>query len=648
MNSAERTELERLLSSLFDDGLNADEARRLNELLGGDVACRQLYLRYVDLHSRLMHHPRLPRLAELESTPAVVEHRRAPTASAAPSGLLAEHAAERFVSRPSPTWPAYVFTALATLAASLVIQIAWMRTTAERRGANPGTAAAPTAALPAVVRVADVPTTTPLAVPAPTGNATAKGPVVAAVPNTVDPKLAAPTAVAVPVVGPVAAPAAPVVPATLVAGTVVRKEAVEYVATVLRTVDCDWGEGRILERGMRLLPGLVRLRSGSATIRVDGGSELILSGPAMLELASCTSATLLAGRVLFRSDDAAERFDLRTPHSRMVDYGTEYAVVVNARGEELHVFDGEVVRTAKEAAAGVAELSVSAGEARQFASAADRLGQTVPLDSKRLQTIPRSPTDVGGDATATLWAYEPFDYVDTRLPSRVSGTGGSGWSGGWSAVGKSDDLSDFRLAPGMKRGNVATGTKGGSLNTFRRAAMSRRLEKPVLTDGEGLFYFSVLVRCNERKPLGGRPCDVQFILFDDDRPAPQHKLSASLSWSTGTLSVCWEGGGVNASLPVEMNKTYLLVGKIVASARRPDQAFLRLYGQKQLVTAEEPAQWTVVSRPVYADVHFDSVQLHASTSFPVGIDEVRLGSTWNAVAAPYVVAADTGVRDEED
>ena len=51
------------------------------------------------------------------------------------------------------------------------------------------------------------------------------------------------------------------------------------------------------------------------------------------------------GKVVFRSDESAPPFDLHTPNSTLVDFGTEYAVAVGPQGEEVHVFDGEVRRT---------------------------------------------------------------------------------------------------------------------------------------------------------------------------------------------------------------------------------------------------------------------------------------------------------------
>jgi len=163
-----------------------------------------------------------------------------------------------------------------------------------------------------------------------------------------------------------------------------------YVATLSKNVACVWEGDEPLRSGMRLLPGVIRLRSGTAELQFDGGAQLVLAGPVVLNVESVTSAEVVSGKVLFRSDDTAEPFDLHTPMARLVDYGTEYAVEVGAAGEEVHVFDGEVRRSPRPAAEPETELalnsvSVLAGEARRFQTSGDLQGRSVPLDAGRLR-----------------------------------------------------------------------------------------------------------------------------------------------------------------------------------------------------------------------------------------------------------------------
>jgi len=50
-----------------------------------------------------------------------------------------------------------------------------------------------------------------------------------------------------------------------------------YVATLSKNVACVWEGDEPLRSGMRLLPGVIRLRSGTAELQFDGGAQLVLA-----------------------------------------------------------------------------------------------------------------------------------------------------------------------------------------------------------------------------------------------------------------------------------------------------------------------------------------------------------------------------------
>src|SRR5262249_53545113 len=135
------------------------------------------------------------------------------------------------------------------------------------------------------------------------------------------------------------------------------------------------------DAGSRLTPGELRLRKGVARIRADGGSALLLEGPVELHLESGTSATVRSGKVVFQADETAAPFDLHTPTSTLVDFGTEYAVAVWKDSEEIHVFNGEVRRMLKAEGNGEAER-LTARQARRYDPPAKALGEEVDLDEQ--------------------------------------------------------------------------------------------------------------------------------------------------------------------------------------------------------------------------------------------------------------------------
>jgi hypothetical protein len=97
------------------------------------------------------------------------------------------------------------------------------------------------------------------------------------------------------------------------------------------------------------------------------------------------------------------------------------------------------------------------------------------------------------------------------------------------------------------------------------------------------------------------------------------------------------GGVTRASLPLDYDKTYLLVGKVCASAKRPDQVFIRVYGPDETVDRRPPRVWSLASPPYDSDMVIDGVTLHVnSRQTVVQFDEFRVGTTWSAVVGPWV------------
>ena len=143
-----------------------------------------------------------------------------------------------------------------------------------------------------------------------------------------------------------------------------------YVATLAQASDVEWGHATQAYRaGSRILAGELELRHGIARLGYDGGVEMIVEGPARLRLDSGSTAALLAGKVVFRADDAAAPFTLSTPSAILVDQGTEYAIEVADEQEEVHVFSGEVQRLAKATDQPGETQTLTAGEARRFGGA---------------------------------------------------------------------------------------------------------------------------------------------------------------------------------------------------------------------------------------------------------------------------------------
>ena len=54
------------------------------------------------------------------------------------------------------------------------------------------------------------------------------------------------------------------------------------------------------------------------------------------------------------------------------------------------------------------------------------------------------------------------------------------------------------------------------------------------------------------------------------------------------------------------------------------------------IAREEPGSWSVVGRPFESDLVFDWLQVHVNSKTRQMLDEVRLGTTWLSVTAPWM------------
>lgn len=93
-----------------------------------------------------------------------------------------------------------------------------------------------------------------------------------------------------------------------------------------------------LRAGQRL-----KLERGLAEVHFRNGAELILEGPADLEIQGKGRGFLHRGRVSVRVPERASGFTLESPGGRVVDLGTAFGVHVAAEGTtEAEVFEGKV------------------------------------------------------------------------------------------------------------------------------------------------------------------------------------------------------------------------------------------------------------------------------------------------------------------
>ncbi|MFO0810730.1 MAG: hypothetical protein U0746_19040 [Gemmataceae bacterium] len=412
-----------------------------------------------------------------------------------------------------------------------------------------------------------------------------------------------------------------------------------YIATLTQASGCEWeNTGETWRVGARLVPGRLKLKAGVAEVRFDSGSDLILQGPAELRLETTAAATLLAGKVVFRATATGTPFDLRTPSSRLVDFGTEYAVSVGPHGEEVHVFDGEVERTGH----GAPE-SLKAGAAMRFDGG--EAGRPTPLNPTAFVRAVAVPNAPAGNV-AGLLAYEGFDYAEADALAAGRANGGSGWAGPWQmafARPQPPDIAPKLFAPaGLTRTGAMSPAVGGAFDFTGFTKLFRRLAEPVRLDRDGMYYLSYLFR--RQGPATDQTNAVAVLLWTDadqkeQGSDPRSRLNVGVGGPAHELFTHLHGVNSRTPVPLAYGETYLMVAKIVASAAHPDQVFMRVYGPGEPVGTTEPGSWTVVGPPFESDLTFNWLQAHVNSSARQTLDEIRLGTTWASVTAAWAAPA---------
>jgi hypothetical protein len=407
----------------------------------------------------------------------------------------------------------------------------------------------------------------------------------------------------------------------------------EAVATLAQSNDCRWrGMSTTIQSGARLRPGEMRLERGLARIRFDSGSDLVLEAPATIRLENSTTATLLNGKAVFHADDTAPPFELHTPTSVLIDLGTEYAVSVSGDAEEIHVFEGEVQRTARSGQDESQAEHLSTGESRRFtrSSAASEPARLDPATFIRQMPDSASSTP---DQASGLLAYEGFDYSDTDAMQKGIAAGGNGWDGPWKS-GFAPFRQSHKSRPpiSIRDGLSRTGLPsiGGSFDAAGNVKFQRQLVTPVNMGEDGVYYLSFLFRRH------GQPTDsvnaLTVVLRPTDAPARDRDdfgerlnigIGASNQLFAHLLGVC-----SRVPLPLSNGETYLLVAKIVTGRTRACQIMLRVYGSDEPVSAREPTEWTAMSKPFHSDLVFQWLEVSVNSKRRQQIDEIRLATTW--------------------
>ncbi len=95
--------------------------------------------------------------------------------------------------------------------------------------------------------------------------------------------------------------------------------------------------------GVRFGPGRYELLKGTVHLRFAQGADVVLAGPARLEVRGPQGIRLVDGKIRVIAPPTARGFTVATPDADFVDLGTEFGLRVQRGGaSDLYVFDGQV------------------------------------------------------------------------------------------------------------------------------------------------------------------------------------------------------------------------------------------------------------------------------------------------------------------
>jgi hypothetical protein len=404
------------------------------------------------------------------------------------------------------------------------------------------------------------------------------------------------------------------------------------VATLLRTEDAVWS-GQLPTEGGRLNTGGVRLRSGRAILRLDGGAELLLVGSVDLRLDDGGTMTLFSGEVRARVPDGATGFTVHTPGGKVVDLGTEFIANVTHDGKtEVNVLKGEV--EVPDAVGVVHRLTDGDG------LALDRQGMTRRLTALRTDTAWHSWTREEKDTPreGRLFLRETFDYpLGDGDPAALNG--GKGWAGPWAILqGKhagqpwSGKMHQMEVAKSEGRNSWVSPV--GKTRCQRLMAQPLSLKEDAVRY-VSLSWFEPSLPYSNRQAGFWPLANIMIDLRGPEGSEPGQRVGLRVNHLMQPTIESGAGQGFDSRVRVMEGRRLLMVGKILSREKGEDEVSLRVFDADEPPGLMEPKTWDVVTRGLRLDAVLDRVVLESIGPKPRSIEEIRIGANWHDVVAGW-------------
>lgn len=239
--------------------------------------------------------------------------------------------------------------------------------------------------------------------------------------------------------------------------------------------------------------------------------------------------------------------------------------------------------------------------------------------------------------TAALISYEGFNYSEGQFASGASP--GSGWNSNWWVSTTSP--ASYITTPSLSAPTGSHPTSGGHLEISPTGAgigLSANIAygtdfKYHMSEEGTVRYASMLVNKSNIAASGS-----EYIQLNIGSASGRTNWLMGMSSSETFFLRSYDTELRTSMAPgthVQANQSYLMVSKLVTSATGNDMLYLNWYKGTDLVPTEEPVDWmfqmSVNNTHNTAATHM-SLETGNAASTTFRMDEIRLGTTWAAVA----------------
>jgi ferric-dicitrate binding protein FerR (iron transport regulator) len=219
----------------------------------------------------------------------------------------------------------------------------------------------------------------------------------------------------------------------------------EFVAQLTASRECVWAnDATAIAMGAHLRKGQqVELAKGFAQITFDSGAQVVLQGPATLDLNSAWNATLTRGRLKAIVPPEAIGFCVSNPTVEVVDLGTEFTMFADPGGgaAEVLVLKGEV-EAAPRAMPDQQPIVLRERESRRFAASGM---SAIASGGQRFAELSRQ-VQLDHFISPTGYAHWSFDDVGGGEYSTVTASG----------ISAASAPADMKIVPRSARATGAT------------------------------------------------------------------------------------------------------------------------------------------------------------------------------------------------